>query len=236
MMSKLNIRLSLALFVIALLSGCSTDRGKNEQTTGMTNFKNMVMPDGKKLLSVEDGPVRDIMDEPAVDLDTFKLEITGLVDSSYFLTWDKIEDFPAYDTDTILMYCVEGWEVWGRWKGILVKDLLNRAGVDPAGKYVLFVSPGNYTTSLSISYLIKYNAILAYSVNGRTLRNSNGFPLRLIAFGKLGYKWAKTVTRLEVTDASQTGFWEGFGYPDKADVPVSRRQYYEGKDVKPLEY
>lgn len=201
-MSKLTISISLALFIIALLSGCSPERGKNEQTTGTTNFKNMLMPDGKKLLSVEDGPVRDIMDEPAVDLDTFKLEITGLVDSSYVLTWDEILEFPAYDTDTMIMYCVEGWEVWGRWKGILVK----------------------------------YKAVLAYSVNGRTLKNSNGFPLRLIAFGKLGYKWAKTVIRLEVKDASQTGFWEGYGYPDKADVPVSRRQYYEGMDVKPLEY
>jgi DMSO/TMAO reductase YedYZ molybdopterin-dependent catalytic subunit len=236
MMSKLNFSLTLTLFVIALLSGCSPDRGKNVQTSGTTSIKNMVTPEGKKLLSVEDGPVRDIMDEPAVDLDTFKLEITGLVDSSYFLTWNEIKDFPGYDTDTILMYCVEGWEVWGRWKGILVKDLLDKAGVDPAGKYVLFGSPGNYTTSLPISYLVKYNAILAYSVNGRTLKTSNGFPLRLIAFGKLGYKWAKTVYRLEVIEESQAGFWEGYGYQDKADVPVSRRQHYEGQDVKPLEY
>jgi DMSO/TMAO reductase YedYZ molybdopterin-dependent catalytic subunit len=235
-MSKSNISLSLLLFVIAILSGCSPGGGKNIPANGTRSFKNMVTPEGKKLLSVEDGPVRDIMEEPAVDLDTFKLEIGGLVDSSYFLTWNEIMDFPAFETDTILMYCVEGWEVWGRWKGIMVKDLLDKAGVDPEGKYVLFGSPGNYTTSMPISYLVKYNAILAYSVNGRPLKTSNGFPLRLIAFGKLGYKWAKTVMWLEVTDASQTGFWEGYGYPDKADVPVSRRQHYEGKDVKPLEY
>lgn len=68
------------------------------------------------------------------------------------------------------------------------------------------------------------------------LGRNYGFPLRLIAFGKYGYKWAKWVNQLKVIDQSQIGFWESIGFPDQADVPISRRSYYEGQNAKPLEY
>jgi len=220
----------ITLFVIVLSPGCSQDKSSNE-----TDKDNMITP-SYKLLPAEKGQVRSAFGVPVIDLNNFKLEITGLVDSSYSLTWNEIRDLPEVFSDTILMYCVEGWEVWGKWEGIMVKDILDKARVQPTGEYVLFSSVDGYTTSLPISYLEKYNAMLAYNVNGSPLKDSDGFPLRLIAFGKFGYKWAKWVKQLKVIDQSQIGFWESTGYSDKADVPISRRSYYEGQNAKPLEY
>jgi DMSO/TMAO reductase YedYZ molybdopterin-dependent catalytic subunit len=134
------------------------------------------------------------------------------------------------------MYCVEGWEVWGNWKGILVKHFLDKAHVQQQGKFVPFSCSECYTTALPISYLEKYHAMLVYQVNGKPLQEHDGFPLRLIAFGKYGYKWAKWINKLEVMNQSQIGYWEGFGYPDRAGVPLERRKYYEGSIAKPLEY
>ena len=234
-MRNFKFSISILLLSAVALAGCSTDRNKS-QNSGAMNFINMVSPGGKKLLPVENGPVRNISEDPLADLDTFTLKINGLVDSPYTLTWDQIMAMKKIDTDTILMYCVEGWEVWGRWKGVSVSELLSEAGVMPEGKYVLFRSPGDYTTSLPVSYLEKYNAILAYEVNGDTLSYDNGFPLRLVAFGKFGYKWAKCVNVLEVTDTSRIGFWEEHGYSDSANVPIKRRRFYEGADAMPLRY
>jgi DMSO/TMAO reductase YedYZ molybdopterin-dependent catalytic subunit len=78
--------------------------------------------------------------------------------------------------------------------------------------------------------------MLAYEVNGNPLSTDDGFPLRLIAFGKFGYKWAKWVTTLDVMSETQLGYWEFRGYTDRADVPVERRRYYEGTDAQALEY
>ncbi len=240
-MKNLNIILISILLTIISFPGCHPDKKIDTHTpvnnkNGKTSLINMLTPGGERLLPAEQGPVRTALEEPAIDLNTYKLEITGLVDLSYSLTWEEIQQLPVANSDTILMYCVEGWEVWGDWEGILINDLLDKAHVQPEGKYILFSSVEGYKTSFPISYLKKYKAILAYNVNGSPLKESDGFPLRLIAFGKYGYKWEKWVNKLEVVNQSQIGYWEGYGYPDRADVPIIRRSYYEGVKAEPLVY
>jgi len=229
----------VTILIIGFVSGCSDDKDPvthgdktHEGTDGIT----MATPNGGELKSAMDGPVRSALGEPTIALETFELSISGLVDSSYSLSWDEIKELPAVTTDTMIMYCVEGWEVWGVWKGVLIKDLLDKANVHDDGEYVLFESRDGYQTALSTAYLIKYNALLAYQVNNAPLQTHDGFPLRLIAFGKYGYKWAKWVYKLTVMDESQRGYWEKLGFSDQADVSLDRRRYYEGDTVKPLEY
>jgi hypothetical protein len=60
--------------------------------------------------------------------------------------------------------------------------------------------------------------LLAYEMNGETLPRNHGFPLRLVAPGKYGYKWVKWVTHIEVIDYDYKGFWESRGWDDDADV------------------
>jgi len=238
-MKKLNNISLMTLLAIIIFLGCKPETKKVASgigSNGKISIKNMLTPTGEKLLPAEEGTIRSDLGEPVIDTNTFILEISGLVDSSFNLTWNEIRDLPVAYSDTILMYCVEGWEVWGNWKGIKVKDLLNKAHIQPEGKYVLFSSVDGYTTSLPVSYLEKYNAILAYNVNGSPLKVYDGFPLRLIAFGKYGYKWAKWINKLKVINQSQIGYWESYGYSDQADVPVSRRSYYEGPNTMPLQY
>ena len=238
-MKNLIITLLAWLLILVCPPGCSPAPKSNTQmfdNAGSTIFSSMRTPSGEKLLAAQDGPERSALGDPVIDLGTYKLEVTGLVDSSFSLTWNQISNMTEYQTDTILMYCVEGWEVYGKWEGIKVKDLLERALVRSTGKYVLFSTADGYSTALPIAYLLKYNALLAYNVNGRPLKASDGFPLRLICFGKYGYKWAKWVTRLQVIDKAKSGFWESNGFPDEANVPLSRRQFYEGKNVQELVY
>ena len=89
---------------------------------------------------------------------------------------------------------------------------------------------------MPISYLEKYNAMLAYQVNNSPLQKQDGFPLRLIAFGKYGYKWAKWICQLTVIEESQLGYWEKLGFSDQGDVSMDRRRFYEGDSIRPLKY
>lgn len=225
------------MFVLVFaLFNCGDDKTTYPKTRETVDGKSMATPGGGILKTAESGPVRSALGVPEIDINTFQLEIYGLVDSAFSLSWAEILNWPATYSDTIIMYCVEGWEVYGNWKGILVRDLLDKARVRPEGDYILFECAEGYKTALPVSYLIKYDALLAYEVNNAPLRMHDGFPLRLIAFGKFGYKWAKWVNRLKVTNRSEIGYWERQGYSDRADVPVARRKFYEGDNAEPLKY
>ena len=193
-------------------------------------------PNGDTLRAADEGPIRSALGQPKVDLNTYALSVVGMVNSPLVLTWEEIQALPVAYSDTTIMYCIEGWEVWGNWKGFLVKELLETASVQKKGEHVKFTCLDGYTTSLPIKYIKKYNVMLAYEVNGKPLKRHDGFPLRLIAFGKYGYKWAKGVSKLEVISSTKKGFWEVRGYPDRADVPLERRKYFEGDRAKKLKY
>ena len=115
-------------------------------------------------------------------------------------------------------------------------ELLEQAGLKDDAAHVLFQCEEGYSTSLPLSYIKKYRVLLSYEVNGNYLKKRDGFPLRVIAFGKFGYKWAKWVNTLTVLDNSQMGYWEEYGYSDEANVPLERRKYFEGPNAQALEY
>ncbi|MCR4438477.1 MAG: molybdopterin-dependent oxidoreductase [bacterium] len=222
--------LTLSILLAGLLAGAiaQSGGGKRDVTT-------MAAPRGSRLRPADKGPVRSALGVPKVDLSAYRLTVTGGVDSSLSLDWEQILQLPAVYSDTILLYCVEGWEVWGNWKGILVKDLLRSARPRAGAKYVAFHCMDGYTTCLPLDYVEKQNVLLAFELNGKRLRPDIGFPLRLVAFGKYGYKWAKWVDQVILLRQPTKGYWEKRGYSDEANVPLERRRFYEGQEAKPGE-
>jgi DMSO/TMAO reductase YedYZ molybdopterin-dependent catalytic subunit len=62
--------------------------------------------------------------------------------------------------------------------------------------------------------------MLAYASNGEALPEPMGFPFIVVAEDKLGYKWARWVVEIEVSDhVDYEGTWERRGYDNEADVP-----------------
>jgi DMSO/TMAO reductase YedYZ molybdopterin-dependent catalytic subunit len=46
-----------------------------------------------------------------------------------------------------------------------------------------------------------------------------GYPFIVVAEEKLGYKWARWVTRIELSeDPDYQGYWEQRGYDNTADI------------------
>lgn len=116
-------------------------------------------------------------------------------------------------------HCVEGWSVQNcRWEGVKIRDI--EAFVRPldAAKAVTFECADTYTTSLYREELGGDDVLLAHKLNGQVLEEGYGYPLRLVAPSKYGYKNALWIVRLRFTRNKELGFWEKRGYSDSADV------------------
>ena len=154
-----------------------------------------------------------------IDPSTYTLTIDGLVDRPLSLTY---ADLQAYPQQSWLMdlNCVEGWSFTAKWTGPSLATILDDAGVQPGAMVAFFYTtdvPTGYT-SLDVDYLRKNDILLGMKLNDITLPVDRGFPFQVVAKAKYGYKWAKWVTRIELSDdVNFRGFWETSGYNNNAD-------------------
>jgi DMSO/TMAO reductase YedYZ molybdopterin-dependent catalytic subunit len=52
-----------------------------------------------------------------------------------------------------------------------------------------------------------------------TLPPERGSPFQLVAEGKWGHKWAKWITRIELSNGTNLrGYWESRGYSNDGDL------------------
>ena len=154
-----------------------------------------------------------------VDIASYKLSIGGLVQSPVQLTYDQVLDSTAYER-LITLYCVEGWDATILWQGVLIKDLITRAGgAKPEAKTVIFHAVDGYTTSLPLLDIVNEELIMAYQANGLPLPPELGYPFIVVAENKLGYKWARWVDAIELSeDEEYRGYWEQRGYSNDGSL------------------
>ncbi len=117
--------------------------------------------------------------------------------------------------------CVEGWDFTAKWTGPALDSIFNDAEVKPEAKIAIFHTadvPQGFS-SLDLSYIHDKNIIIALKLNDITLPADRGFPFQVVAESKFGYKWAKWVTRIELSsDTNFRGYWESQGYNNNADI------------------
>ena len=148
-----------------------------------------------------------------VDINGYTLAIDGLVNAPVSLTYDQVKALPAYER-LITLHCVEGWDATVLWKGVLLTDLIAKAGVKPEAVTVIFSAVDGYTTSLSLKEIQDKQLILAYQANGLDLPPELGYPFIVVAEDKYGYKWARWVNRITLSDdANYQGYWSSGAIP-----------------------
>jgi len=178
--------------------------------------------EAKEFLNVTLTPISSqgnnaIIGTQIINKDNYRLEVSGLVNQDLNLSYDELQQLPAY-SEVSYMPCVEGWGFNAKWTGLRVIDLLDMAGVKENGSYIVFVCQDGYSTGLPLTYIRDKRILLAYGLNDVTLPVDRGFPLQLVANSKYGYKWAKWIIRIEVVSEEYIGFWESRGYTNSADV------------------
>jgi DMSO/TMAO reductase YedYZ molybdopterin-dependent catalytic subunit len=175
--------------------------------------------EGTDLSSINAFRENSIKGPQYVDNETYRLAITGLVTNELEYTYGEVISNYQLFKKVVTLHCVEGWNVNILWEGILVKDLIAEAGVDPNATVVIFYAYDGYSTSAPLQYIIDNDIIMAYKMNGVVLPPERGFPFQLVAESKWGYKWIKWITEIELSDNEDyLGFWERRGYPNDADL------------------
>lgn len=176
---------------------------------------------GEQLSSVRDFRENSIRGPQFIDIGNYTLEIAGLVENPLNLTYGEVLDRGIY-AKVVTLYCVEGWSAKILWEGVLLKELLEGAGVKPEADMVIFHAYDGYATSLPLDYVVGNDIILAHRMNNVTLPPERGYPFQLVAEQKWGYKWIKWVTRIELSDdPAYRGFWESRGYSNTGNTNES---------------
>src|SRR5580658_8114778 len=195
-----------------------------------------------------------------IDPDKFTLAITGKVDHPLTLSLKEIRKLPAIEIVAVNQCSgnsrgfsnprVAGGQLGNgamgnaRWRGVPLRAVLDRAGVQAGARQVTFKGMDgpvsdktpDFVKALDIDHARNGEVMLAYSMNSADLPVLNGFPLRLVVPGYYGTYWVKHLNQITVIDNVFDGFWMKTAYriPDndcncvepgtapKATIPINR--------------
>jgi DMSO/TMAO reductase YedYZ molybdopterin-dependent catalytic subunit len=175
--------------------------------------------EGKDLSSVRDFRENSIKGPQSVDISTYELKISGLVEEPQSFTYDDVIDDNQHYKKVVTLDCVEGWSVTILWEGVMVRDLIDKAQALPEAKVIIFKAYDGYTTSFPVEYIMDNDIIMAYKMNDVVMPPERGYPFELVAESKWGYKWIKWITEIELSDdENYRGYWESRGYSNSADL------------------
>jgi DMSO/TMAO reductase YedYZ molybdopterin-dependent catalytic subunit len=172
-----------------------------------------------------------------IDANTFRVEIKGKVDKPLSLSVDDLKKgFEAVEIVAVNQCSgnsrgfseprVAGGQLANgamgnaRWKGVPLKTVLDKAGVQPGAIQVSFngldrpVLPDtpDFVKALDIDHARDGEVMIAYAMNGEDLPWLNGFPLRLVVPGFYGTYWVKHLNEITVLDKTLDNFWMKTAY------------------------
>ncbi|HWB87553.1 MAG TPA: sulfite oxidase [Bryobacteraceae bacterium] len=172
---------------------------------------------------------------PKVNLDTWTLKVDGVVNKPLTLTMADIKKLPRVELVGVLECAGNGRSFYkprvpgaqwsyggagnGRWAGVRLKDVLERAGLKSSATEVLcdgmdtpLGKMDDVRRTITVKKALHPDTLLAYEMNGEPLPFLHGFPLRVIAPGWAGDSWIKWLYHIEVLDHEYPGFWMKTGY------------------------
>ncbi|WP_270886936.1 molybdopterin-dependent oxidoreductase [Pedococcus sp. 5OH_020] len=167
---------------------------------------------------------------PRIDVASWKLEVGGMVDRPFSMTFAELLAMPLVEKD-ITLNCVSN-EVGGpyissaRWLGVRVREVLARAGVKSQADQILSTSTDGMTISTPVeAFTDDRDALIAVAMDGRPLPARHGFPARLVTPGLYGFVGAtKWLTRLTATTyAAEPAYWTERGWATDAPVQTQSR-------------
>ncbi len=152
------------------------------------------------------------VDDPGVDFDAWSLTVSGVVKKPGDYKLAQVQALPRYRQNTRHV-CVEGWDVIGRFGGARLSDFLQLIGADTTARFITVNCADDYYESLDMETALHPQTLLCYEMYEQPLTREHGAPLRLQIPTKVGYKQAKYLTDLKVTNVlDRVGYWEDQGY------------------------
>jgi len=155
----------------------------------------------------------DVLD-PEVDLEKWTLTVEGDVRHPGEYKLEQIQALAKISQNTRHV-CVEGWDVVGSFGGARIADFLALVGANTGARFLEVECVDDYYESIDMASVLHPQSLLCYEMYGQPLDRKHGAPLRLQMPTKLGYKQAKYLDTIRVTNVlkpDKTGYWEDQGY------------------------
>jgi sulfite dehydrogenase len=171
-----------------------------------------------------------------IDPDAFRLAVDGKVKTPLSLSLKDLRAMPAREIVAVNQCSgnsraffeprVAGGQLGNgamgnaRWKGVTLKAVLDRAGVQPGARQVVLqgmdtpVIPAtpDFTKALDVDHARDGEVMLAWAMNGADLPWLNGYPLRVVVPGYYGTYWMKHVNQITVIEGELDSFWMKAAY------------------------
>ena len=198
--------------------------------------------------------VRNHTHEPSsLDPAEWKLSIGGEVDKPYTLTLAELSKFEKHSVVNTLECAGNGrayhrptvpgaqWQKGAvgtaRFGGPRLRALLERAGVKPSGKHVMFrgldEAPGEvppFIRSIPIEKATDADTLVATHMNNAALPKHHGFPARALVPGWIGAASCKWLTEIKVLEKEFEGNYMSLEYR-MPNQPVKPGETVEPEDT-----
>jgi DMSO/TMAO reductase YedYZ molybdopterin-dependent catalytic subunit len=170
---------------------------------------------------------KNLASDPSINSANWQLQITGLVENPYSLTYDQLRELPQvqqYHTLECISNVVGGDLISNAlFVGVSLADVIQKAGVKNGASDLIFRAADGYSDSLHLSQALNPESLIVYLIDGEPLPQPHGYPARLLIPGLYGMKNGKWITSLEVSSGSYTGYWEQQGWTNEAVVKTMAR-------------
>jgi DMSO/TMAO reductase YedYZ molybdopterin-dependent catalytic subunit len=168
---------------------------------------------------------------PRVDVKTWNVKVTGMVDTEITLTYDQLQKMPLFD-QYVTIACVSnnvGGNLVGNtlWTGVKLREVLAMAGVQAGATQIVGRSVDGFTVGFPTEWAMDpaREPMIALGMNGSPLPAEHGYPARLIIPGLYGYVSAtKWLSEIELTtwDAFD-GYWVPLGWSKLGPILTQSR-------------
>jgi DMSO/TMAO reductase YedYZ molybdopterin-dependent catalytic subunit len=133
-----------------------------------------------------------------VDISSWQLEIRGKrLKNPRSLGYQDLLQMEMIRKKAILI-CPGFFVDYAEWEGVPLSTILERVGVKADYQSITFHALDGYSSSFSRDEVEDNLLFLALKVNGETLPEEHGFPVRLVAEDILGGRWVKWIKSIEV--------------------------------------
>jgi len=163
----------------------------------------------------------------ALDAATWRMVITGLVEKQMPPLQLQLADITAMESVAAMrtLKCIGdpiGTEQMSNanWKGVRLRDLLEKVVPKPEAKVVVFHCADGYHTAIPLEDAMREDTLLAYEMNGVPLPTEHGFPIRLLNPGHYGTKNPKWIVNIQLA-AEHESYWEKRGWDPIANVKLA---------------
>jgi DMSO/TMAO reductase YedYZ molybdopterin-dependent catalytic subunit len=208
LMAAIAGRAALACSPLGLLLKRAWAQARRRLLSAQTELGSLIYED-PDLLDPRQLPITPIaqfdtmgLTQHPVDLDRWRLTITGAVARPLTFSLDQIKALPVIERD-VLLICPGAFAYYARWRGASLNAMLQQAGISPRATHVEVAGPSGESAKTEPFPLDEIRAdkvFLAYAVNGEPLPEKHGFPLRVVAEHRAGYQWIKFADKVEVKD------------------------------------